>query len=601
MAGCAPVRNVTDYDGTEIVMQKAAPIVTAPSPDLDAGPLRFLPRLRRPSLLHLFGVGVALLMLLPLAYLLLRAAGAGQEGLDYLLRERTVQIVYNSLVLVITVTAAAVLIGVPLAWLTARTDLPYRRVWLVLGLLTMVIPSYLGAVTYVAMFGPKGMLQGWLEVLVGLDRLPDIRGWFGAWLSITLITYPFVVLPVRAALLNADPALEEAARSMGLNRWQVFRRVTLPQLRPALAAGALVTALYTLSDFGAVAIMRYNAFTRAIYLQYTSSFNRERAALLALVLIVLTLVLIYLERRAAAHNRNYRIGTGTRRQLKTVRLGRWRWPALMFCGGLVSIGVLVPLFVLVSWLTGRVMVADNLPVDMQELTTTTVSVSAVAAVVVALLALPMGLMAARSRSRLSRWLVGLSYTGNVLPGIVIALALVFFAANYLPAWYQTIPVLIMGYAMRFLPLSLGATRSALTQINPRLEEAARCLGLRPWQVALRVTVPLARAGILAGAALVFLSVMKELPTTLVLAPIGLRTLATRIWTVHTEAMFVLIGQPGLLLMIFSAVGLAVILWRDQQPAGGFNPLVNPLLQPVIHRSRRVKAWCLAVLLQILKI
>jgi iron(III) transport system permease protein len=520
-------------------------------------------RLRAPSLLECIGLTTALLMLLPLAYLLLRAAGAGQDGLDYLLRERTVQIVLNSLALVVTVVGAGVLIGVPFAWLTTRTDLPLRRLWLVLGLLPMVIPSYLGAVTFVAMFGPKGMLQGWLEVLIGLDRLPDIRGWFGAWLALTLFTYPYVVLPVRAALLNTDPALEEAARSLGLNRWQVFRRVTLPQLRPALAAGMLVTALYTLSDFGAVAIMRYNAFTRAIYLQYTSSFNREHAALLALVLVALTLALLYLEGRVTPHSHNYRVGTGARRQLKTIRLGRWCWPALIFCGGLIGIGVLVPVSVLIFWLVGRVR-NTSFPADMAELTANTVTVSGLSALVVAIVAIPLALLIVRSPSRLNRWLVSLSYTGNALPGIVVALALVFFAANYLPAWYQTLPLLIFGYAARFLPFSLGATRSALTQINPRLEETARCLGLRPWQVTLRVTVPMARAGILAGAALVFLSAMKELPTTLMLAPIGLRTLATRIWSVQTEAMLSLIGEPGLLLMAASAFGLALILWRDRQ-------------------------------------
>ena len=519
-------------------------------------------RLRIPTLFECFGILVALLMLLPLAYLLLRAAGAGADGVEYLLRERTLQIIVNSLVLVVTVVGAGVLIGVSFAWLTTRTDLPLRRLWLVLGLLPMVIPSYLGAVTYVAAFGPKGMLQGWLEVLIGLDRLPEIRGWFGAWLALTLFTYPYIVLPVRAALLNTDPALEDAARSLGLNRWQVFRRVTLPQLRPALAAGVLVTALYTLSDFGAVAIMNYNAFTRAIYLQYTSSFNREHAALLALVLVALTLGLLYLEGRINSQAHNYRAGTGTRRQLRTQRLGRWRWPSLAFCAGLIGLGVLVPVGVLTYWLVSRVR-DPRLPADMIELTSNTVAVSGLAALVVAVVAIPLALLAVRYPSRWSRWLVNLSYTGNALPGIVVGLALVFFAANYLPVWYQTVPLLIFGYATRFLPFSLGATRSALTQINPRLEEAARSLGLRPWQVTLRVTVPLARAGILAGAALVFLSSMKELPTTLMLAPIGTRTLATRIWSVQTEAMLSLIGEPGLLLMAASALGLAIILWRDQ--------------------------------------
>ncbi|RMG88591.1 MAG: iron ABC transporter permease, partial [Chloroflexi bacterium] len=259
--------------------------------------------------LQILTVLIVSVVLLPIAYLIIRAAGAGEEGIAYLLKERTLRIVWNSLTLVLSVTLSAAVIGVPFAWLTSRTNLPFRRMWLILGLLPMVIPSYLGAVTFIAAFGPKGMLQGLLEPL-GVQRLPEIYGFFGAWVVLTLFTYPYVALTVRAALLQNDPALEEAARSMGLSRWQVFWRVTLPQLRPALAAGMLLTALYTLSDFGAVAMMRYNAFTRAIYLQYNSSFNRERAALLALVLVVVTIALLFLQRKLQNTKHNYRIGTG---------------------------------------------------------------------------------------------------------------------------------------------------------------------------------------------------------------------------------------------------------------------------------------------------
>lgn len=518
----------------------------------------------RLPLLHLLAGLVVLLALLPVAYLLLRGLGGGQEALDYLLRPRTLDIISNSLVLMVSVTLSAAAIGVPFAWLTARTDLPGRRLWLVAGLLTMVIPSYLGAAAYIEAFGPRGLLQSLLSPF-GVDRLPPIYGFFGAWLSITLFTYPYVVLPVRAALLNADPALEEAARSLGLGRWRSFLRVTLPQLRPALAAGMLLVALYTLSDFGAVAMMRYNAFTRAIYLNYTSSFNSERAAVLALVLVALTLLLLLLERRVSATTRNYRIGTGAVRRLQTVRLGHWRWPALGFCAALVGIGVGVPVLVLLGWLTGRAMV-PSVDVNMAELTANTVGVSLLAAVVIGLAALPVGLLAARARDVLSRWIVGAAYLGNVLPGIVIGLALVYFGVRYLPDLYQTIPLLIMGYMIRFLPFSVGATRSALTQVNPCYEEAARGLGCTPWQVSRRITLPLVRTGLIGGAALVFLSVMKELPTTLILAPIGFRSLATRIWSVHNEAMFVLIGVPGLVLIVVSAFSLWLILRRDSRAA-----------------------------------
>lgn len=533
--------------------------LTAYAPRILALPGPRWPGVRLPSPLPLAAGAVVAVVLLPLAYLVLRALGAGAAGLAYLLDARTLAVLVNSLVLTAAVALAAAVIGVLFAWLTARTDLPLRRLWLVAGMLPLVIPSYIGAITLIAVLGPRGLLQQMLAPL-GVAELPTIYGFWGAWLSLTLFTFPYVALPVRAALLKIDPALEEAAHSMGLSRREVFRRVTLPQLRPALAAGTLLGALYTLSDFGAVALMRYDAFTRVIYIQYTSSFDRSRAAVLALALVAITLALVLLEKRAAALTRNYRAGTGAQRLPRTVALGRWKWPALAFCAALVGLGLALPVAVLAAW----ALQAGAPDGGLAGALANTVSASGLTAGAVGLAALPVAVLAVRSSSRAGRALSGLPYIGNVLPGLVVALALVFFAANYLPALYQTLPVLVLGYATRFLPLSIGATRSALTQINPRLEEAGRSLGCRPWAVAARVTAPLARGGILAGMALVFLSAMKELPTTLLLAPTGYKTLATGIWTASAEARLAQVGLPGLLLVAASALGLFIVLRQSDR-------------------------------------
>ncbi|MGJ3240738.1 MAG: ABC transporter permease [Anaerolineae bacterium] len=517
-------------------------------------------------LLYVLSFLVVGVVILPLFYLFIRGIGTSDEdAITYLLRPRTIDIMLNSLWLVIAVTVSAGAIGIPFAWLTTRSDLPYRRVWLILGLLAMVIPSYLAAVSYLAVFGPVGYLQEWLEPLFGIRRLPDIRGFFGAWLAITLFTYPYVVLPVRAALLKTDPALEEAAQSMGLNRWQVFWQVTVPQLRPAIASGMLLAGMYALSDFGAVAIMRYNAFTRAIFLQI-NGFQMDRAALLALLLVAFTLVLFSIEWRINRGQHNYRVGTGSRRILKPVKLGMWKYPALLFCGVLVLVGVVLPIVVMTGWMLRNIGIESPIPIMLDQLVLNTAMMSVITAILVAVVALPPALLVIRHNTRFNQGLVGLAYTGNILPGIVIALALVYFASNYAISIYQTAPLLILGYATRFLPFSISATRSALTQINPRLEEAARSLGKNSWQVLLQVIIPLARTGILAGAALVFLSVMKELPTTLILRPIGFETFSTRIWQFYAEAFLPLIGLPGLLLMLISACGLVIILWRNERHA-----------------------------------
>ncbi len=504
-------------------------------------------------------LGILAVLLLPVLYLIMRAVGAGQDGIDYLLRPRTLIIVQNSIQLVAAVAASSALIGVPFAWLTARTDLPLRRVWLVLGILPMVIPSYVLAITLIYMFGPSRLF----ESTFGFNPIPQVYGFFGAWLVITLLTYPYVALPVRAAFLNMDTSLEEAARGLGLSRWRVFLRVILPQLRPALAGGMLLTALYTLSDFGAVMILRYNAFTRAIYVSYDNSFNPYRAAVLALVLVVLTLALLGFERWIARTNHNYKIGTGVARQPKITRLGLWRWPALAFCALLVGLGVLMPVVILAGWALNP-NVSSALNINLQALSLNTVGVSALAAVAAGVVALPLAILAVRAASRFSRNMVNVAYVGNALPGVVIGLALVFFGIRAVPGLYQTLPLLILGYLMRFLPFTLAATRGALTQINPSLEEAARGLGLRGWQVALRVTLPMAWAGVMAGVALVFLNAMKELPTTLMLRPTGFDTLATRIWTASEVGSHGLIGVPGLVLIAVSCLSLTVILWRDKR-------------------------------------
>ncbi len=508
-------------------------------------------------------LAVVAVVLIPVVYLVFGALSAGAEGVDYLIRARTLRIIGNSIALMLSATLMATLIAIPFAWLTSRSDLPWRRTWLVLGLAAMVIPSYLTAVTYTEAFGPKGILQSMLEPF-GVERLPGIKGFAGAALTLTMVTFPYIVLPVRAALLHCDRSLEEAGQSLGLNRWVVFRQIILPQLRPALSAGMLMTALYCLSDFGAVAVMHFNAFTRAIFIQ-TESYRMDKASVLALLLVGMTFVLLLLHSRMQLRGRHYRVGTGASRNLGVQPLGKWKAPALIFCASIVFLGVVIPLLVLFSWLAGHT-ITDPVKVPLTLLLQNTVGVSAVSALVVTLSAFPLALLAARGATRFNRLLVNLSYAGNVLPGIVIALALVMFATQNMLSIYQTLPLLIIGYAIRYLPFSVGATESAFAQINPRFEEAARSLGLSPWAALARITVPLARGGILAGLALVFLNVMKELPTTLILRPIGFRTFATRIWSAYDEAFLSSIALPGLVLILVSAFALAIILRREETVA-----------------------------------
>jgi len=521
-----------------------------------------LPRLEGwPSLaLWAAAAACAAVLLLPTVYLVIRAFTASDAALQTLLRPRTWETVARTAGLALAVTAASSVIAVPLAWLTVRTDLPLRRLWSVLTPLPLVIPSYVGAYLYASALGPRGLLQQALEAPLGITRLPDIYGFPGALFTLTLLSYPYILLSARAALQRMDPALEEASRGLGSGAWGTFLRVTLPHLRPALGAGGLLVALYALRDFGAVAIMRYDTFTRVIYTQYRS-FDRSQAALFALILIGLTLVLLMLEARLRGRAR-YDHSAATRPPAQ-VALGPWRWPALLFCGLVVLLSLALPAGVLVYWLVRGLLAGEALG-SLGEITLNSVSAAAISALATTLAALPVAVLVVRRASGLTRALERLVYSAYALPGIAVALALVFFGVNYALPLYQTFAMLILAYGVLFLPQAVGALRAALLQVHPSLEESARSLGRTPLQVFVTITAPLIRPGFTAGAALVFLTAMKELPATLILAPIGFQTLATAVWSAVSEAFFARAAAPALLIVLLSSVPMALITLREHR-------------------------------------
>jgi len=519
-------------------------------------------RKRTPWPLALVSAGIAFLLLIPLLYLLLRAASVGPRAVDLLRAPHTLAVIANSLLLAILVTGTSLLIALPLAWLTVRTDLPGRRLWSVLTVLPLVFPSYVGSFALLAMLGPRGMVQGWLEPL-GIDRLPAIYGLPGAAWALTIFTYPYLLLSIRAGLRNMDPALEEAARNLGNSPWQTFWRITLPSLRPSIGAGALLVSLYVLSDFGAVSMLRYNTFTRAIYLQYSSSFDRSLAALLSLLLVIITVLLLVAAQRIQGRRRYYRSSSGVLRKQRRVALGWWMWPALGFCTTIVVAALLMPTGVVVYWLIRGLLSGESL-LPVWTATLNSVKAASLAALVCVLLSVPVVYLSVRFPSRFSAIINQSVYIGYGLPGIVVALSLVFFGANYAPLLYQTLAMLVFAYAVRFLPQAAGAVRTSLLQISPRLEEASRGLGRNRRQTHLRITAPLLQPGIWAGAALVFLTTIKELPATLLLSPTGFTTLATQIWSAVEEAFFARAAAPSLILLSVSALSIGIILSQEER-------------------------------------
>lgn len=500
---------------------------------------------------------VAIGVLIPLVYLVLRALEAEPAQLaELIIRARTLELLWNTVGLTIGVLVLATAIAFPLAWLTARTDLRGKRLVTLLSVLPLAVPGYVMAYVLLATTGSYGTLAQVAGLVV-----PRLNGYTGALIALSLYTFPYLFLNLRTALLDLDPALEESARALGYRRFKVLRHVVLPQLRPGFLSGGLLVGLHVLGDFGVVSLMRFKTFSYALYLQYTASYDRVYAACLALMLLVLTATVLFLEARLLRGLSLHRTGSGTSRQAPPVKLKAWRIPSYLFVGVVAMASVGVPVLTVGYWmLEGTVVPWAGLG----EALWGSVSASGPAALLAGALALPLAYLSVRRPSRGTKTLERIAYFGYATPPLAFALALVFFTLRTVPPLYQTLGLLIIAYALHFLAEAIGPIRTALYQAPPRLEEAARSLGRTPLQAFFAATFPLLRKGLLVSVALVFLSAMKELPLTFLLSPIGFDALALKVWSYANEALFAGAAPFALAIMAVSAAFVGLLLLREKR-------------------------------------
>ncbi len=493
---------------------------------------------RRPSWALLSaGVLVAGGVLLPIAVTLANAVTAGPAlALSLLWRPLVGQLLVNTAALTISAGIACALIGTAAAWVVERTDIPGSGVWAVLLVAPLAIPPFITSFAWVSLS-------------------PDLDAFAGALLVVTVSYYPLVYLPVAAALREMDPALEETARALGQSPWNVFARVVLPQLRPALLGGVLLVVLDVLVEFGAFALLRFRTFTTAIYSAYRAGFSGAEPALLGVVLLALCAVCLFAEWQVRGRARYGRIGRGTRRPAARLALGAWRWAGFGGLAGWALLSIGVPLGMIIYWL-GQSGDAATSPVaasfgGVAQAAFSSLYLGAGGAALTVAVAWPLGLLAARYDGWVVTLLERAAYFAQSLPGIVIALALVSLTVRSLPFLYQSTALLLIAYAVVFLPLALVSVRSALVQAQAGLEEAGRSLGLGRAAVFWRITAPLAAPGLGAAAALVFIAVTTELTATLLLAPLGTQTLATEVWADTSTLAFAAAAPYAAVLTIIS--------------------------------------------------
>jgi iron(III) transport system permease protein len=482
---------------------------------------------------------VSLVSLIPLGFVAWVAVQTGWAKIvELVFRPRIGELLLNTLFLEVLAVPLSTMLAVSLAWLNERTDLPFRSVWGALAVAPLAIPAFVHS-------------YGWVNVI------PTLHGLWGAVLVSVLAYFPFIYLPVAAQLRRLDPAVEDAAASLGKAPWQVFFRVVLPQLRLAILAGALLVGLHLLAEYGLYAMIRFDTFSTAIVDVFQSAYNSPAANMMGGVLVLCCMALLGLDAWLRGGERYARVGPGAQRPPTRRRLGRLTALALLLplTAAVLSIGV--PLTTVLRWVAfggWNVWPIGEIAPSFFE----TLALAIAGGLLATLAAAPAAWLTVRAPSRLQRFFEACSYYVGSLPGVIVALALVTVTVRLVLPLYQTYVTLLLAYMMLFLPRAMAGLRASLAQAPPELEQAAMALGRTPFTALRRITLPLAAPGAAAAIALVAMGITNELTATLMLSPNGTRTLATEFWA-YTSELDYAAAAPYALMMIVLSLPLSLLL------------------------------------------
>ena len=498
---------------------------------------------------------VVLFAAVPLWFVIFESSQLGAAQWAQLWSSRLPELMWNTLSLAVLVAITCFVLGVSTAWWISRFDFPGRRYAVWLMVLPLTIPTYVFAHIYTNLFESDGWIgKLWIELFGDSVAIPDIYNIFGVTLVLSLAGFSYVFLLAHTALSVSTQSLEEAARIQGAGKMQVFFKVNLPLLRPAIAAGLAVVVLHVLSDFGAVSMLHFQTFTLSIYLQMSGRFDFQAAAGLSLVLVLLSLTFLVLERFFRARQRYYMARQSKKHILRPVTpfITSMIW---LWLGFITLLAVILPLGWMISW-SWDAWINNVIDSEFWRYTRNSLSLAFACATIAIVVGLPIALFNSRQHTRYSNSLIQLSSVGFVLPGPVVALGILSFVLATMPVIYGGFLALLLALVIRFLPLAVQSQDAAMQQLTPSIEQAGRILGATPIENLKRVILPMIKGGMISAWVLVFIDTLKELPATLILRPTGFDTLPVRIWIEASEEMLELAAPAALMLV----VGTLPVLW-----------------------------------------
>ena len=499
--------------------------------------------------------GVALLICAPLLVVLTAPLHAPAPEWDHVATRILPSHLWETLLLLGWTLMVALVLGVGTAWLVASYRLPLRGLLDLALVLPLALPTYVSAITYASLLGPTGSISLAVRDAVGWHMdIMDIRG---LGMVMGLVLYPYIYLPVRAVFARGMSAELDAARTLGARGRRRFLSVALPLARPAIVGGALLVAMETLNDYGAVKYYGIRTLTTGIFRSWSGLYDLGSALRLGGVLLLMIATFLWIEKRVRGSG-----NTETdQRPVRSARLAQGTaWLATGACLLVVTLGALLPMGSLLgdALTGGHTMPGERLLPAVGN----TLLVATLAAVATLLVALAFGFLDRHAPSGKWRWLIRGANLGYVVPGAVIAVGVMTIAGRvdrdgWLPVMLiGSLGLLVAAFVVRFLAVAGQPLRAALRQQPRALDEAAMMLGARPLRIYMRINIPLLGRTLLAATMLVAIDVIKELPLTLILRPFDLDTLSTAVFELAMIEELPQAALPALLIVLF---GMAPVL------------------------------------------
>lgn len=527
----------------------------------------------------LAGYAVAALLVLPLFALIFQAFQPDEAVFGHLMATVLPTYIINSLLLIFWVSLGALLLALPCAWLMARCDFVGRRYLQWALLLPLAMPAYIVAYVYTDLLDYAGPVQRGLRSIFGWDSpqdyfFPDIRTLGGAACMLSLVLFPYIYLLARTAFMEQSLSLAHASRIMGCSPWQSFWRLSLPMARPALAVGVALVAMETAADFATVNYFAVPTLTTAVYDTWLGYGNLTAAAKLSAIILLVVFSLIGFERFARRKQQLFQ----KQSRIQVTDLYRLSMTqtlvALSFCGMLLLLAFLLPFGILLSYAIGYF--EQSWDKSFWQLSLNSLSLALITSLLCCLIALLLMFVRRISPRQSDALPSRLASTGYALPGTVLAigvlvpLTMLDFAINDLADLFGiagpgliltgSVMALIFAFCVRFVAIAIGSVESSYKRISPSLDMVSLTMGQTPRQLLRRVHLPLLAKGLFAGALLVFIESMKELPAALLLRPIGFENLATYVFQFASDEK---LEHGALAAIVIVLVGLVPLIYLNR--------------------------------------